>query len=138
MITHLLDTSALLAHYFGEPGADEVNRLWQKRANRIGLCVLSLPELKARLKEEVEDVDEVDHVYDLYINQLVTTHIVVDRSVADTAIHLRGSIAARLPLVDAVIAACAKKESAFLVHRDPHMTAIPVSLVLQIQLPEKP
>ena len=24
-VTHILDTSAILAHYFDEPGADEVN-----------------------------------------------------------------------------------------------------------------
>jgi PIN domain nuclease of toxin-antitoxin system len=27
-VTHVLDTSALLAHYFGEPGADVVEQLW--------------------------------------------------------------------------------------------------------------
>jgi PIN domain nuclease of toxin-antitoxin system len=37
-VSHVLDMSALLAHYFDEPGADEVQRLWAagtaKRAKR--------------------------------------------------------------------------------------------------------
>lgn len=28
-VTHILDTSAILAHYFDEPGAAEVDAIWR-------------------------------------------------------------------------------------------------------------
>ena len=136
MITHLLDTSALLAHYFGEPGADEVNNLWQEPGNRIGICVLTLPELKMQLRVEVKDSKEVDRVFDIYTKEL-TIPVIVNRKVALTATGLRESVKARLPLIDAVIAACAKSENAILVHRDHHMATIPQNLVDQIYLPDE-
>lgn len=136
MITHVLDTSALLAHYFDEPGADQVDELWSDTSNHLAVCVLSLVELKTRLTVEVDDPVEIERVFDLYINHL-TVNIAVDRSVAEKAISLRESVEVRLPLVDALIAACAQKESAILVHRDPHMADIPEHLVAQIRLSEK-
>ncbi len=134
MITHLLDTSALLAHYFGESGADEVNNLWREPGNRIGICVLTLPELKMRLRVEVKNAKEVDRVFNLYTKELAVP-VIVNRKVALTATILRENIKPRLPLIDAVIAACAKSEKAILVHRDRHMATIPNHLVNQIYLP---
>ncbi len=32
-ISHVLDTSAILAHYYDEPGADEVAKLWDDESN---------------------------------------------------------------------------------------------------------
>jgi len=136
MITHLLDTSALLAHYFGEPGDDVVDGLWQVPGNRIGICVLTLPELKTRLAETLADAAEVARVFGLYVEHL-TTSLSVDRAVVDIAVELRAAVPTRLPLTDAVIAACARRRSATLVHRDPHMAAIPPELVKQIVLPGK-
>ena len=43
----------------------------------------------------------------------------------------------RLPLVDACIAACAGKHHCVLVHRDPHMDALPRAAVRQMRLPDK-
>jgi len=135
-ITHLLDTSALLAHYFDEPGAREVNELWLQAQNRLAICVLSIPELKGRLLEEISDAREVDRVFDLYVNQL-TTSIAVSRAVAEEALRLREAASTRLPLVDACIAACAKCHSCTLVHRDPHLDGIPVKALARLRLPDK-
>ena len=136
MVTHLLDTSALLAHYLDEPGAAQVEELWEDRGNRVAVCVLTLPELRARLDAIVTDRDEADQAYRLYTEEL-TTSLPVTREVATAAIELRGVAASRLPLTDAVIAACAKCDSAVLVHRDPHMAAIPTGVVAQLTLPDK-
>ena len=135
-VTHVLDTSAILAHYFDEPGAEVVESFWQDPRNRIGLCVLSIPELKGRLTVEVDDPEEVDRSVRQYVDEL-TTILIVDRRTADSAMLLRESTDTRLPLVDAVIAGCAHVHSAVLVHRDPHMASIPRELVTQMVLAEK-
>jgi len=135
-ITHLLDTSALLAHYFDEPGAAEVDAIWQQPENKPAICVLSVPELKSRLLVEVRDEQEVERVLDLYVNQL-TVSVSVDRAVANRAVELREVAASRLPLVDACIAGCAKQHDCLLVHRDPHMDQLPADAVRQMRLPGK-
>lgn len=135
-VTHLLDTSAILAHYFDEPGATEVDAIWQQPENKPAISVLTIPELKTRLCEEITDTEEVDRAFDLYVNQL-TTGIPIDRAVADEATRLRESTPSRLPLVDACIAACATTHHCLLVHRDPHMDALPKAAVRQLRLPDK-
>ena len=135
-VTHVLDTSAILAHYFDEPGAEMVERLWHDSGNRVAICVLTLPELKGRLVDEVPDRQEIERAFSQYVDEL-TTSLVVDREAARSAILLRESVDGRLPLVDAVIAGCAHAHSAVLVHRDPHLAAIPHDLVTQLVLPEK-
>ncbi len=135
-VTHLFDTSALLAHYFDEPGADEVDQLFQNRNCRPAISVLTIPEFKTRLLEETADPAESDRVFHHYVNEL-TENIAVTKAVADLATSIRESVEQRLPLVDAVIAACAAHQDCFLVHHDPHMAAIPEDLVHQIVLSDK-
>ena len=134
--THLLDTSALLAHYFDEPGAAEVDAIWQNSENKPAICVLSIPELRTRIQAEVQDTAEVDRVMEQYVNHL-TISLPVDRPAAEEAALLRESATSRLPLVDACIAGCAKRFECVLVHRDPHMDHIPAKTVKQMRLPDK-
>ena len=135
-LTHILDTSAVLAHYFGEPGAERVSELWRLRTNRIAICALTLPELRTALERAVSDTEEVERVFRLYTDELSVT-VPATRSVAESAIALRKVATERLPLVDSIIAACAREESAVLVHRDPHLTTIPQDAVRQLVLPDK-
>ena len=135
-VTHVLDTSAILAHYFDEPGAALVEELWQDSGNRVGICVLTLPELKGRLAAEVPDRQEVERTFSQYVDDL-TVNLIVDRAVAESAMLLRESADTRLPLIDALIAGCARAHSAVLVHRDPHMSSIPQEMVTQVVLPPK-
>ena len=113
-----------------------VERLWSDSANRIAVCALSLPELKGRLTVEVDDEQEVEQAFHLYVDELTTT-LIVDRRTVDSAMLLRESADTRLPLVDAVIAGCAHVHSAVLVHRDPHLASVPRELVAQVVLPQK-
>ena len=110
-------------------------RIWQDKKNRPAICALTVPELKTRLLAELDDKQEVDTAFKRYVDDL-TTNVAVDRSIADQAVLLRESSASRLPLVDACIAACAKQHRCMLVHRDPHMDALP-GTVLQMRLPDK-
>jgi len=135
--THVLDTSALLAHYFDEPGADIVERLWASRPVRLAVSAITVPELRGRLKEEVSDEAEATKAADAYLNEL-TICLPVDRAVAEVAWQLRVLTPQRLPLVDALIAATARAAGAILVHKDPHMAQIPRELVAQIALPWNP
>ena len=135
-VTHVLGTSAILAHYFDEPGAALVEELWQDTGNRVGICVVTLPELKGRLAAEVPDRQEVERAFSQYVDDL-TANLTVDRETAECAILLRESADTRLPLIDALIAGCARAHSAVLVHRDPHMSSIPQEMVAQIVLPLK-
>ena len=82
--THLLDTSALLAHYFDEPGAAEVDAIWQDSANDTVLCVLSIAELRSRLRTVTSNAPEVEKAYHLYVKEL-TRCLPIDRPVAELA-----------------------------------------------------
>jgi predicted nucleic acid-binding protein len=133
-ISHVFDTSAVLAHYFGEAGAEQLDLIWADPENEIGLCVLSLPELKKRLLEEIQDQREIERAYKAYSDEL-TISLVVDRKVAESAIDLREASKTRLPLVDSIVAATAAYWSAILVHCDPHLAGIPKDRLRQIFLP---
>ena len=135
-VTHVLDTSAILAHYFDEPGAELVAHLWDDSGNRIGICVLTLPELRTRPEAELDDQGEIERAFKEYIADL-TVSLVVDRTAAESAMHLRREAVHRLPLTDAIIAGCAHANAAVLVHRDRHMASIPQQSLPQIVLPSR-
>ena len=42
VLTHLLDTSAWLAHIFDEPGADTITALLEDMDNEVAISVLSI------------------------------------------------------------------------------------------------
>jgi predicted nucleic acid-binding protein len=132
-ISHVLDTSAILAHYFDEPGAALVDRLWSEESAALAISAVTVAELKGRLHREIADSAEAAKAVDAYLNEL-TTCLPVDRATAELAWQLRLTAADRLPLVDAIIAATARAAGAILVHKDPHMARIPADLVRQIAL----
>jgi predicted nucleic acid-binding protein len=134
--THVLDTSALLAHYFDEPGAERVNELWADPSFRPAVSAITVVELKGRLGREISDDAEAMRAADTYVNEL-TTCLPVDRVTAELAWQLRHISSGRLPLVDALIAATARAADAVLVHKDPHFSQIPAGLLRQIDLSEE-
>ena len=135
MVTHLLDTSALLAHYFEEPGAETVAKFWRSGSALPAISVVTIPELRGRLRAELSDDAEALRAADAYLNEL-TVSLPVDRATAELAWQLRLATPDRLPLVDALIAATARSAGAVLVHRDPHMARIPRGLLEQMVLPD--
>ena len=48
MITHVLDTSALLAHYLREPGAEDVNIILARGPEETGISLITVVELRGR------------------------------------------------------------------------------------------
>lgn len=134
-MTHLLDTSAWLAHLFGEPGAEAVNLLFEDPQNVVHVSILSLPEMYGRLKA-LDRQEQWPLVRDTYAG-LFAKYLPVDEAIAAAAIELRGSTQPRLPTIDALIAATATVHGLTLVHRDPHLAAIAGASLSQVSLPDK-
>lgn len=132
-MTHLLDSSALLALYFQEPGWDRVANLLNDERSTTGLSVLTTMEFWSRLRAvgaESAFQPAWSKIVDTILDQRPVTMPVVME-----ALRLRQAASARLPTVDALIAATAAVHGAVLVHRDPHFAAIPTELLKQEALP---
>ena len=135
-MTHLLDTSALLAHYLAENGAERVQALFEDAAVEAGASILSLYEFELRLHQF--GVDATTRATELNRYRALLTEVVdVTETVRGEAIRLRTSATAHVAAMDVLIAASASLGNATLVHRDPHFTAIPTSLLKQEVLPAK-
>ena len=134
-MTHLLDSSAWLAHLFGEPGVEEVTTLFADPKIEVSISALSIPEVFARLKamDRQAHWTEVWSIYaDLFFKVLPA-----DEEIAHLAVRLREAATGRLPTIDGLIAATAFAHRLTLVHRDPHLAAIPEPDLRQMLLPDK-
>jgi predicted nucleic acid-binding protein len=136
LIRHLLDSSAILAHYFHEAGVDVVDQLLADKQNAVGICVISLLEVEGRLTEEGVEAKERDRALRLY-RELCVAICPVDEPVVAKATELKAAARPRLPAIDALIAGCAASHGAVLVHADPHMDAIPERFLAKIRLPSR-
>ena len=133
-MTHLLDTSAILAHFLNEPGADEVENLLAQGPGVVGLAAPSWVELDTRFRELVPVAEVRENVFLQYTVSL-TTLLPVDAESCLAAIRLRNAAPSRLPLADALIAGVADAAGLILVHRDPHFDIIPG--IKALRLPSK-
>lgn len=98
---------------------------------------VSLTEFARRLRELGATVDEARGTVKDYL-ELLDEVVPVDEGIALAAFDIGCSLAKRLPLVDALIAASARERGACLVHRDQHMAPIPADLVTQLDLSAEP
>jgi predicted nucleic acid-binding protein len=136
MDAYLFDTSAILAHHLAENGWQEVEQAFLQADAALYICTITLVELNSRLQELGVTPAERRKILDAY-RSLVSEVLPVDEPAAAIAMHLRETVRPRLPLSDALIAACAKQRHATLIHRDPHFRGIPRNYLKQIELPEK-
>ncbi len=133
---YLLDTSAVLAHFMDEPGAEEVENLLAQKPGWVALAAPSWAELDRRLHALIRDPAEVARVFSLYTHVLCT-FVPLDKTAAQAAIQLQNACPNRLPLIDALIAGCAVAAERILVHRDEHLAQIPAGDLQTRQLPAK-
>ena len=135
-MTHLLDTSALLAHYLAEPGAEHVQALFEDEAVATGTSILALYEFELRLHHF--GLDAATRAMELNRYRALLNEVVdVTEAVRAEAIRLRTKATAHVAAMDVLIAASASMNHATLVHRDPHFAAIPTNLLKQEVLPAK-
>lgn len=135
-MTHLLDTSAILAHFLDEPGAEQVEVLLAGGPDVAGLAAPSWSELDRRLCELIPDPAEAARILRHYTRSLCG-FVPVDEAAALAAMSIRHASDKRLPLVDTLIAGCAACHRLTLVHRDKHMDAIPSDQVAMLRLPDR-
>ena len=128
---YLLDTSAILAHYLGEPGAAEVHEILTAKEGYI--ASVTWFEMREKLKNETRP-EEVLAVYARAVAGIVD----ITLEVADAAFELRKAASARIPSTDALIAGAARVRGYELIHRDAHLASIPTALLRQrILAPKK-
>ena len=134
---HLLDTSALCAHFLHEPGGDQVSVLFSENPAQLAVCVITWFEMRGALERCGVASHLVDRALDLY-RELPLSSLSVTEPVVDRAVQLRGAAARRLPLADALIAGCAAVHGMVLVHRDAHFDALPADSVKRHRLQDPP
>lgn len=132
-MVYLFDTSALLAHYRGEAGAEKVQEIFADEDARILICSVSIPEFARRLYDLGTEPPTIRQAVADYL-QLASEVVAIDVAVAECSYDLIRQTPVRLPLIDALIAAAACVKTASLVHRDAHMRAIPTALLDQTNL----
>jgi len=129
----LLDTSALLAHFRNEPGAGQVQAIFEKESEPILLSSIAIAEFARRLHSLGASPAETRDIIARY-RHAIDEIIPIDDELALDSFELILELPARLPLADALIAATARSRQATLVHRDAHMRSIPASLLDQLDL----
>jgi predicted nucleic acid-binding protein len=130
-VTLLLDTSALLLHFFKSPGGEGIQELISDGANEILVASVSIAEFSRRLVSTGYEPMEARSAALSYA-RLAERVMPIDTASAIRAFELGVASRARIPLVDALIAACASIGNATLVHRDDHFLAIPAELLQQV------
>lgn len=133
---HLLDTSAVMAHYLEEPGYEIIESLLADSTTPVAISSLTWLEFYNRLQELCREANERQRALDIY-RTLLGQGIPADDAITTRAALLRRAAVSRLPNIDAIIAATAAEHGAVLVHRDAHLGAIPISVLPQLILPDK-
>lgn len=128
-MTHLLDSSAVIAYYFDELGADQVALLLEDNSNRPAVSCITQIEFWSRLRSLGDDSSFETAWRDL--GEIVSIEP-LSNVAATRAREIRQACQDRLPTVDALIAATASVRDITLVHRDPHFQLIPPHLLKQL------
>jgi predicted nucleic acid-binding protein len=134
---HLLDTSALLAHFRNEQGGSAVQALFEKEEVVTFVSSITIAEFARRMRDLGADESSIREALEFYLAMMEKT-IPIDESIAWESDRLQLLTPTRLPIVDSLIAACAVTSKAALVHRDTHMRSIPHHELNQIDLANNP
>ena len=132
----ILDTSALFAHCLEEAGGDIVENLLEQFPSEVHISAMTWLEFQIRLEAIHPHAQARREILACYA-ELLDDPVPVTKDVVSTALEIRHRSSPRIPNADAIIAGTAKISGSTLVHRDPHLAAIPEKLVKQIVLPQK-
>ncbi|MDX2187633.1 MAG: PIN domain-containing protein [Opitutaceae bacterium] len=120
MLTHVFDTSAVLAHFYQESGAETANALLTDTHAHIGITAVSLLELRSTILRSVVGASpelrrNAEAAYRLYADELLET-VPVTRPLVEEAARLLDDPKGPLTESQAVSAAAARLHDAILVH----------------------
>jgi predicted nucleic acid-binding protein len=132
-LTHLFDTSALLAFYFDEAGAEDVSALLAAGREQNAVCCITSIEFWSRLKH-LGSADRYPQEWAEF--DAILSPLPVNADVVNRAMDIRQACDQRLPMADLLIAATAAHADLTLVHRDPHFLVIPKDYLRQRFLAE--
>jgi len=135
-VTHVLDSSAILANIFGEPGSNRVNALINDANIEVGVSVLTLFEVYTTVLHRVGS-DALARQAVANLKAAMSEVAPLNDAVVELAMDLRRSATSRIATVDCLIASTAAHHGAILVHRDPHFGALPNGKPAQEVLPDK-
>ena len=136
-MVYLLDTSALLAHLFEEPGWEKVDGFLRDHPREVGISAMTWMEFHVRIHACAPNIEEAKEVLAIY-DEVLGNAIPFSLEIAKAALELKLKASnQRLPNSDAIIAATAYVQGAILVHRDPHFGSIPSTMLRQVVLPSK-
>ena len=130
-MTHLLDSSAVIAYYFDEPGADQVALLLEDNRNPPAVSCITQIEFWSRLRLLCDESSFESSWKE--IAEIVSIEPLTNKA-ATRAREIRQACQERLPTVDALIAATASVRGLTLVHRDPHFQSIPQLFLNQLSI----
>lgn len=130
---HLLDSSAIIAYYFDEPGADQVAVLLEDNRNPPAVSCITQIEFWSRLRSLGDEASFEASWKE--ISEIVSIEPLTNAA-ATRAREIRQACADRVPAVDALIAATASIRDVTLVHRDPHFGSIPARYLKQLCIGE--
>ncbi len=131
--TCLLDTTAMLAHFRNESGANRVQAILDDQKLDVLISAISIAEFARRLEALGASLAD-SRSRALEYAGLADMVVPIDTAIAIRAFELGSACAGRLPLADALIAACASVHEAVLVHRDSHFDGIPDSFLAKEKL----
>jgi predicted nucleic acid-binding protein len=130
-VTHLLDSSAVIAYYFDEPGADQVAFLLEDNRNPPAVSCITEIEFWSRLRSLGDESSFESNWKE--IAEIVSIEPLTNAA-ATRAREIRQACQERLPTVDTLIAATASVRDITLVHRDPHFQSIPSRFLKQLYI----
>lgn len=105
-MTHILDTSAVLAQYFDEPGADRVDALLRDPATVVGISVLTLYEMSSAIWHQTRSLAACREAV-AGLRLAISKSLPVSEEIVEIALELRHNDSARIALADCCIAATA-------------------------------
>lgn len=127
---YVLDTSALIAHWYEEPGYDKAGLILECETY---CSVLTLMEFLSVMRTRKLTESERERTV-IFYEELLDGWLDVDRKIVSAADMLRSRSSPRIPGIDAAIAATAFTHNAVLVHADSHFNALPAELLKTIDI----
>ncbi|MBT9556632.1 MAG: PIN domain-containing protein [Myxococcales bacterium] len=127
----LLDTTALLCHWFDEPGASRVDDILATEL--VFIAAVSEFEFVVVATHRGIERSVAEAAFGRY-SALSGDTVPITQTIVRRALALRAAAKGRIPTVDCLIAGVAAERGLRLVHRDEHLSATPVDFCVQEKL----